>query len=350
MSHVHLIRRLEGKRLEGGWSVQSKVVAAEGMTGSNFSIGYSVVREDGSKGFMKVLDISRAQLSPDPARTLEDLTSAFNFERDLCNQCRTAKMSKVVSALSEGVVRETLPSGQEETAQYIIFERAESDLRKRVQLLRDFDLAMEMRVLHNVAIGLSQLHKNRIAHQDLKPSNVLVFENRISKVGDLGRSSKLGVPGPYDHLESAGDPGYSPPEHLYGHLSNNWMERRRACDLFQLGSLVVFVFTNLSATRLLMDHVHKDHLPSIWTSDYPSLLPYLHEYFRLVTERISSHFPAEFRHDLTLAVQQLCNPDASKRGHPRNHAVREPFGLERYVSLFDRLSVRAEFKLRRSIG
>ena len=31
-----------------------------------------------------------------------------------------------------------------------------------------------------------------IAHQDLKPSNVLVFSRRISKVGDLGRAAVRG--------------------------------------------------------------------------------------------------------------------------------------------------------------
>jgi serine/threonine protein kinase len=49
-----------------------------------------------------------------------------------------------------------------------------------VDLARRFDLAYRMRVLHNTAKGLNQLHVSQIAHQDIKPSNVVTFD-RISR-------------------------------------------------------------------------------------------------------------------------------------------------------------------------
>ena len=344
VKRTHLSERLERVDLDGGWTIDDKIVPAEGQTGSNFSIGYSARRSDGVPGFVKVLDISRAALAPDPARTLEAITVAFNFERDLVKRCR--HMSRVVSALSEGTVRDSSDVGPGEVAQYIVFEMAESDLRAKVQLSRDFDLALEMRALHNVATGLAQLHGRVIAHQDLKPSNVLVFDNGLSKIGDLGRSSSVENAGPHDELAIPGDPSYCPPEQLYGYSPTDWKERRLASDLYQLGSLVVYVFTGLSATRLLHDHIPKDHRHGVWSDTYQSLLPYLQEYFRLVVERVSTRIPNGVRREIVLAVTQLCDPEPARRGHPRNHAIRNPYGLERYVSLFNLLATRAEFELK----
>jgi len=226
------------------------------------------------------------------------------------------------------------------------FEMAESDLRAKVQLSSDFDLAFEMRALHNVATGLAQLHGGVIAHQDLKPSNVLVFDNGLSKVGDLGRSSSVERSGPHDELPIPGDPSYCPPEQLYGYSPTDWKERRLGSDMYQLGSLVVYVFTGLSVTRLLHDHIPESHRYGVWADAYESVLPYLHEYFRLMLERVSTRFPESVRRELVLAVTQLCNPDPARRGHPRNRAIRNPYGLERYVSRFNLLAVKSETALR----
>ena len=46
--------------------------------------------------------------------------------------------------------------------------------------------------MHHIATGLFQLHSAAVAHQDLKPSNVLVFDHSISKVADLGSASVKG--------------------------------------------------------------------------------------------------------------------------------------------------------------
>ena len=319
-----------------------KIVPAEGMTGSNFSIGYSAKRDNGTIGYIKVLDITKASFAPDPATTLEKLTSAFNYERRLLAKCKS--LSRVVTALGEGMVRES--GAQNEVAQYIIFEFAETDLRHSVQFVQRFDLAVDMRTLHNIAVGISQLHTKMIAHQDLKPSNVLIFNGGISKVGDLGRSSEFGTHAPHDDIAFAGDPSYAPPEYLYRYVPTDWKERRLGCDLYQLGSLVVFMYAGLSATRLLKECIHNDHGPGEWSGTYAEVLPYVHEYFRLMNERLKPKIPELVREQLSMAISQLCDPDPSQRGHPRNHVVGNRFGLERYVSLFNRLTLIARIGMR----
>lgn len=315
------------------------------MTGANFSIGYTARHDSGTIGFLKVLDITKASFAPDPAATLEQLTSAFNYERRLLDQCKN--LSRVVTALDEGMIREDSSYG--EVAQYIIFEFAESDLRRKIQFVDQFDLAVEMSTLHNIAVGISQLHSKYIAHQDLKPSNVLIFEDGVSKVGDLGRSSELGMPAPHDGYAVAGDPTYVPPEYLYRHVPTDWRERRWGCDLYQLGSLIVFMYAGVSATRLLTECIHEDHRPTTWSGTYEEVLPYVDDYFRLMNRRIASHMPHLVRAELCGAVLHLCDPDPSRRGHPKNHATGNRFGLERYVSLFNRLALTARVNMRKRL-
>ena len=234
-----LAEQLDGRLLATGWRVTEKMERPDGIgrTGSNFSIGYSVQR-NGTTGFMKVLDLSRAYESSDPATLIQELVVAFNYERDLVNKCK--RMSNVVTALDEGVERNT--RNYNDFAQYIIFEFADSDLRHKIQFSENFDIAVEMKTLHNIAKGISQLHRNNITHQDIKPSNVLIFNNNEAKLGDLGRSSEFGVNGPNDIYAFAGDPTYAPPECLYRYAPQDWKERKLASDLYQLGGLIVFMY------------------------------------------------------------------------------------------------------------
>jgi len=45
-------------------------------------------------------------------------------------------------------------------------------------------------VIHDVASGLAYLHENEVVHQDIKPANVLVAENRHYQITDFGVSSR----------------------------------------------------------------------------------------------------------------------------------------------------------------
>ena len=350
MTANHLVERLEGRALRDGWFVVQKIVPAEGMTGANFSVGYTVQHDSGRKGFMKVLDVPRADLTPDPAATLEQMTKAFNFERDLVRQCKEKGMSKVVRGLSEGIEREQVRPEEFQVAQYIIFEMAEEgSLREKVQLSRDFDLAMALRTLHNIATGLAQLHGQEIAHQDMKPSNVMVFSEGVSKVGDLGQSSRRGVFGPHDHWCIAGDPAYAPIEQLYGHTPTNWNMRRFGCDMYQLGGLAVYLFTRMSVNQIVKAYMPKEHYPENWGGSLADILPYLEEYFHQAIENASARFPDGFREPLKKAVRELCHPNLDARGHPRSIASGNSMGLERYISLFNWLAEKAEIQIRRRL-
>src|SRR5438045_2475021 len=171
---------MTGLTLPEGWTVVSAIPRAPGATGGNFSVGYLVRNAAGEEAFMKALDYSRALQSADPARVLQAMTEAYNFERDVLKKCRDKKMSRVVTAIADGSIQVPTPNGPQ-VVQYIIFEKADCDCRNFINTSNFFDVAWALRSLHHIATGLRQMHINDMANQDLKPSNVLVFRQNSSK-------------------------------------------------------------------------------------------------------------------------------------------------------------------------
>jgi len=206
---------LEGLTLDDGWRVVQRIDRTSGATGGSFSVPYLVERDrEGTSpetAFLKALDFSAWHEMRIPfVDAMNILTEQYIFERDLVLRCAGVRMSNVVTGVAAGQVTVLDPAGAPDPipVPYIIFERADGDIRKVMEskLLR-FDEAWAFRVLHGVANGLRQLHQEGIAHQDLKPSNVMTFDN-VAKVGDLGRSYITDSSGPFDNLPLAGDCTY----------------------------------------------------------------------------------------------------------------------------------------------
>ena len=254
----------------------------------------------------------------------------------------------MVVALDDGAIRldgTTLP------VQYIIFELAEGDIRSQITRADRLDLAWALRSLHQIAVGLRQLHGIRVAHQDTKPSNVLLFEEAdVSKVADLGRASLRGAQPPHEDYHYAGDPSYAPPELRYGEPPAGWDARRMGCDAYLLGSMIVWMFTMTGMTPLLLMDLHEELLPECWTGSYEEVLPYLRAAFEDAMDYVEPEIPEGFREDFMSMIRQLCDPDPCLRGHPRSRkGIESSYSLERYVSQLDRLATRAENRLIREI-
>ena len=333
--------------LDGGWKVVDKVPKSHGATGGNFSVGYIVADESGNRGFLKALDFSEALRQPNPTVVLQSLTSSFNYERMLLGQCKTNKLDRVAVSIADGEIpvgtlHATLP------VPYLIFELAEGDIRSRLDQSKQFELAFCLRTLHHCAIGIRQLHSIRVAHQDLKPSNVLVFSDSDSRVADLGRSVLQGMTSPSDSNSIPGDRTYAPPELLYADVSNDWRVRRLACDLYHLGSLAVFFFTRVGITAMWHQYLDRSYWSANWGQSYKDVLPHVRDAHDLAFLEFESQVPDGIRVGFGEAIRQLCEPDPILRGHPRERRPNgNPYSLERYISRFDLLATKAEWQMKR---
>jgi serine/threonine protein kinase len=332
-------QQLVGLTLEGGWKVMLLLQPSPVASGGNFSCGYEVESQNGKRAFLKALDYSTAMQSPDPAQALNAMTSAYIFERDLLNRCSSRGLTRVVTAITSGKV--IIGPSLGDLVEYLIFERADGDVRKQMEAAEEFDLAWRFSSLHHIATGLKQLHGERIAHQDVKPSNVLLFQ-RDAKLADLGRAACHGMNPPHEPFRIAGDPSYAPPELLYGFLSPEWSIRRLGCDAYLLGSMVVWFFTGLSSTGLLINQLAEEHRPYKWQGTYEDVLPYVRNAFTYVLTTFDAHIPLVLSSELTSLVIELCEPDPLRRGHPKERTDSQ-FSLERYITRFDLLAKRARY-------
>ena len=304
--------RLEGLALKNEWRVLKRIDKSTESSGGFFSCGYIVEKANGQRGYLKALDFySRLPESYDPARDLEPLIRAFNFERDLLLECNNRKLSHVVVALDDGAVAVVVPEEPSPlTVQYIIFELAEGDVRSQMAEVDKLDSAWIFRSLHHIALGLDQLHSMNVAHQDLKPSNVLLFDkHESSKVADLGRAAAKGIESPHYNYDIPGDRSYAPPELLYGTIPDSWDQKKLGCDAYLLGSMICSFFTGVALTPLLMMRLEPRMHWMQWQGTYADVLPYLHAVFADALDYIVEEFPPDFKSELREVLEQLGNPD-----------------------------------------
>ena len=317
-------------------------------TGGKFSVGYEVSGPQGKRAYLKALDFSSAFNSSDPSRALQSMTTAYNFERDLLAKCRDRKLRRIVMPLDDGVVQVPGNFGLIGSVSYVIFELASGDIRAETANWQQFDLAWALRSLHHAATGLRQLHSAGIAHQDLKPSNLFVFPNDGTKVGDLGRASYIHGASQVDEFKVPGDVGYAPPEQWYGRNPSAGFDSRYVADLYQLGSLVFFYFVTTSATATLRLKLSQLQ-PNFTGTGFLQDLPYLQQAF---TDAISdldgavAPLAGDLADEIVMIARQLCEPDPRRRGDPKARTSgRQQHDTQAYISRFDRLAKRAEMKI-----
>lgn len=348
--------RMLGLTIGEGWRVTTALQREAGQTGGNFSTGYIVEREN-QKAFLKAMDLTRALLE-DPENQLDAIRFVIDmiqFEGALLQECNAKGLSRVVRLLETSIVdlesenKDPLARASNRVHAFI-FELGGPDVRKSFGIPCPEDTSVRLQVLHNVAAAIQQLHSAGIAHQDIKPSNVLGFDTQ-HKLADLGRASLLGTKGPLDDQLFPGDPTYCPPEFAYGHTPTDHVDRRFATDAYMLGSMVAFMFTLQGSTSLLQqalpDHVlpprwQRNAAVPPWTGSFEDVLPYLTQAMMRVRGYVESHFPVYCRTELGEVFAQLSAPSPYERGHPRSRRqTGRPVGIERYISIFDRLSKKA---------
>jgi eukaryotic-like serine/threonine-protein kinase len=345
---------LLGTTFDNGWVIVELLPepgssAAPELTGGCFSLQCIVERQVGTKNreraFLKVIDPFKAAMmfEGNVMKGLKAATDAHAMETSILDVCKKAKLDRIVKVLQSG----QLPPAEAGRlpCPYILFEIADGDLRKLVGGGQGFDVAWKLRVLHDVAVGLQQLHQEKIAHQDLKPSNVLVFNDsgEGAKIGDLGRSSRQGFVAPHDSDAVAGARSYAPPEQAYGFMAPRWEDRRESCDLYHLGSLAFYLLCGKVPNEHYVSTLPMDLLPRIWRgsgkTDYRTALPFFIASLTSFISEVRDDFPDWGRDELSTILFNACHPDYEKRGDPEARArVGSPLGIETYVSRFDRLS------------
>ncbi len=109
---------------------------------------------------------------------------------------------------------------------------AVSNLAEYSRARRSGNTALE--IIREVASGLAYAHEQRIFHRDVKPENILIFEDGRAALSDFGASRF--AKGAERTVTEAGTLGYMAPEQAYG-------RGRLTSDVFSMGVIAYEIFT-----------------------------------------------------------------------------------------------------------
>lgn len=336
----------------GKWLVVEKCPRTAGATGGHHSIQYRVRHTaNGHRAFLKAIDL----FSDANATDLYNLEAALRnhrYEASLLKICEERSMDGVVRSLDSGVHVERIHQFQV-AVPYIIFEEAEGDVRTHDRA-QSFDLSWRLRIFHGLCVAMRQLHTAEIAHQDVKPSNLLVFNGTKSKIADLGRATMKSNPSFFELPEHVGDRNYWPLELLYQDQTPvNWLERRLGADFFMMGCVLTFLLTDSSFLTLLFEKVDRRFWPDVWKGSYQEAMPHLLTALATVTVEIRESLPAEFSQELIDVISCFTHPDPKKRGDGRSilrgtlstdpiDGLAAQYDLEYIISRIDHMARRAQ--------
>jgi eukaryotic-like serine/threonine-protein kinase len=363
---ISAAQHLMGKTLNGGWQVIQAISKAAHGSGSNFGVTYIVERTVSGRaeqGFLKALDYSpilRPSSQMNSTTVMQQQTTWFNFERDLLYHCQTQQMNRIVRAIDHGEYQP--PNGL--AVPYLIFEVANTGNLRQCLSTRSVDLVWKIECCKDLILAVKQLHsgENPISHQDIKPSNLLIDTTRGGLLGDLGRAipmRDINSMNPFQHHPYAGDVTYAPPELLYGRFANDFENLRLPTDLYQVGLLISFVFTQTAINARLAQYLNPQFNRSNWTGSFEDVLPHLeHAHYNAIAGfqadleaslqlGLDANIANKAALDITKIVERLSHPNPTMRGHPNNsqRSGRQKFALERDVSVFSGLLVRAKHNL-----
>lgn len=171
------------------WTVHDRLTGNDDvLTPGQFSVGYLVKGSDGREAFMKASDLDLATGDGDFVSKILGAAQAHKFERDILDYCQGNNMDRVVTAIDYGESRVTFDE-KPDVLFYLIFELAKGDIRNQVRLDQKADLIWIASALHHLATAVQQLHGGGVCHNDIKPANFLLFDDRLQKLADLGRAT-----------------------------------------------------------------------------------------------------------------------------------------------------------------
>lgn len=329
--------QLLGKTLASGWTLIERLEPSKGSSGGNFGTGYKATK-GGEIAFVKAIDFVDALNAADPLKALTELSAIANFEKDVLAFCAERGMTKILRFIGHEYISHDGSNNPLTRVSCLIMESGTEDLRRLLNASGAASCAWNLQVLRDVALAISQLHKGGIAHQDIKPSNVIevaaaaAHGKNAMKVGDLGRVVRRALAGPFDGLPWPGDPRYAPPERWYGYVPADWTDARDASDAYMLGSLMIYLFTGATLQSLVANMLPPAFLPGNWSGSFDQdLMPVLVDvHLRVLNDHLMPHVEPSLADSIFAIARNLTHPDPLKRGdaNARKQSGR-PVGMDR---------------------
>lgn len=342
---------LAGVVISQRFRLERRLHISKQKSGGNFGVGYIATDlQAGHQRFVKVVDFRKRLHELDELREILDWAK---FEVVMHQAC--LRMSKVVRMVAHGELA-FLEPGVLEPYNFIcvVMELGDGDIKDHLDYSPSGSSYWKLWVLREISLAVVQMERASLAHNDIKPSNIIRFpsvgDRHNIKLGDVGRAvTKDGV-GPFDDWIWAGDPRHKPIETLYGYQEQEWQDRSTAADAYMLGNLACFLFAGASMTERVISSLPPDLRPGQFVGGYRQIIDVVkHAWNTILEEQIFPNIPGHSREELSLIIRWLTDPDPVIRGEPKARKA-GGLGLERIHSRLERMSKYAQVQERMSSG
>lgn len=319
---------LLGLTTKTGWTVTHKINTPLG-SGGNFCVRYKANSPTEGDAFLKAMDLTGCR----DLAEINSVSGEYLFEQRILKLCAEKNLRRVVRSLDAGTITIPNRSAPYDKAYYVIFEEAKSDVRQEHLNGTATEYESKFKVLHHVAVGISQLHRNEISHQDVKPSNVLVYDDDEHKVADLGRVVDKSGTSPFANNPFPGDMGYMPIELHYG-VRNLEFSTRVLCDIYMVGSLLYQLLQGIQIKTSVIREAQAIQ-GGVLTMSFQDALPILISAHNIVLERLRTECTSKLDNVISglivEIVDQMCHPDPRIRGVTKRSQSSQHISMDRFV-------------------
>ncbi len=150
--------------------------------GSLFADRYSILRLLG-KGGMGSVYLAKDHFL---GRTIALKVPHFNRERDASAIKRFKREAKVAAGFEHPNLCRIIDVGEFNGTHYLTMPHLQGTPLDELIKEGQFEQASAISIVHAIAEGLAEAHRQRIVHRDLNPSNVLMQHNQVPVVLDFG--------------------------------------------------------------------------------------------------------------------------------------------------------------------
>ena len=210
----------------------------------------------------------------------EQVRAAYSEIKRLCDES-FRKHPNIVKLQGWGICLDSLENQHQALSlmPLLILERAACDLEQFIRDSEYEDVSYEdlCSLSRDIGRGLEVVHRNGIAHGDMKPANVLLFPTKgnsdrskwTAKLCDFG-SAAIEPHGKAAPFQKRGSYHYWPPEYWLAENSVSAMEPRslQACDIFAYGLVVWNIFSGIPFPPLSIEDTKEIALGKLGQQEY----------------------------------------------------------------------------------
>ena len=217
---------------------------------------FEIINHLGKGGFGTVYEIKLERMNKHFAAKLLEKKDMFN-ESELILQFRGPNLVKVNKIYEKKIMEEEDNQKKEKIYNLIIMEKALKDLKSFVILLKQGSILkyvvknpFEMIgdnctrfIIKQIVKGFETLFMESCVHFDIKPKNILIFNNLVTKITDFGLLRNLNkIKNILNRIEiPGGTPGYLPPEYYSNDGHKITFEEAFKLDYFSLGATIFYL-------------------------------------------------------------------------------------------------------------